>query len=328
MRVTERIAKVKLLVTGGAGFIGSHFVDLALEKLGSDSEVIVLDKLTYAGSMENLTKAGSDSRFTFIRGDITDSKIVDFATHGVTHIVNFAAESHVDNSIESSSEFISTNIVGVQVLLDATLKKKEIQKFLQVSTDEVYGSLESGSAREDSPLLPNSPYAASKAAADLIVRSYHVTHGLDVNISRCSNNYGSRQYPEKIIPLFIYLLNEQKKVTVYGDGLNVRDWLHVSDHCNAIWKILNYGVSGEVYNIGGGLELSNLELTYQILNCLGLSHEGRIEFVRDRKGHDFRYSINYDKISRELGYSPSSKFEIVFPDSLTLEQMDELKKIL
>jgi dTDP-glucose 4,6-dehydratase len=303
---------VRILVTGGAGFIGSHFVDLLLTQLDEDSEVIVYDKLTYAGSMTNLKSALVDSRVKFVEGDIVDTRAVARIFDGITHVINFAAESHVDNSIKDSTEFIRSNVLGVQVLLDAALKYK-VQKFVQVSTDEVYGSIESGSWDEESPLNPNSPYAASKAAADLLVRSYVVTHGLNASISRCSNNYGVRQFPEKIIPLFVRRLSHLQKVPLYGNGLNSRDWLHVEDHCYALWLILKSGGRGDIYNIGGGKELTNYELTTRIVEFFQSDVDNWIEFVEDRKGHDQRYSVDYAKINRELGYSPRINFEDTFP---------------
>ena len=298
---------MRVLVTGGAGFIGSNFVEMALtDQFPNISSVIVLDKLTYAGKLSNLANVSSHPKFEFTHGDICDVELVSDLAGRVDAIINFAAESHVDRSIEDSSEFIRTNVLGTQVLLDAA-KKHKVKKFVQVSTDEVYGSILEGSWDEDQPLLPNSPYSASKAAADLLVRAYFVTHGLNVNITRCSNNFGPRQDPEKLIPNFILKLTQGLKVPVYGDGLNVRDWLYVEDHCKGIYLALTKGISGEIYNIGGGTELTNLELTSKLLSVLEKG-ESSIEFVEDRLGHDRRYSVDSSKIEN-LGYASSEDFE-------------------
>lgn len=300
---------MRLLVTGGAGFIGSNFVRrIADSTLNGISSVTVLDKLTYAGVRENLSAAESLPGYQFIEGDICDPQIVSSLIGEVDAVVNFAAESHVDRSITNAVDFIETNVAGVQVLLDAVNATKKKIRFIQVSTDEVYGSINSGTWAEDSPLLPNSPYSASKAGGELLARSYNKTHGTDVVITRCSNNYGPFHFPEKLIPLFITNLLEGKKVPVYGNGKNVRDWLHVDDHCQGIYKVLMNGKSGEVYNIGGGQELTNLEITHLILNAMN-SNESSIDYVEDRKGHDFRYSVNWSKINRELGYEPKVRFE-------------------
>jgi dTDP-glucose 4,6-dehydratase len=297
---------MRVLVTGGAGFIGSTFVDMAMtDQFSEISSVIVLDKLTYAGKMTNLSKVADNPNFKFVQGDICDVELVNDLATKVDAIINFAAESHVDRSIENSSEFIRTNVLGTQVLLDAA-KNHKVQKFVQISTDEVYGSIPEGSWDENEPLLPNSPYSASKAAADLLVRSYFVTHGLNVNITRCSNNFGPNQDPEKLIPNFILRLIQGKKVPVYGDGLNVRDWVFVEDHCKGIYLILTKGVSGEIYNIGGGTELTNLSLTKKLLQLTG-KDELSIEYVQDRLAHDRRYSVNCRKI-QELGYRSSENF--------------------
>lgn len=294
-------------MTGGAGFIGSNFVEMALtDQFPEISSVIVLDKLTYAGKLSNLSSVANNPNFEFVQGDICDVELVNSLVANVNTIINFAAESHVDRSIESSSEFIRTNVLGTQVLLD-TAKNHKVAKFVQVSTDEVYGSILEGSWDENAPLLPNSPYSASKAAADFLVRAYFVTHGLNVNITRCSNNFGPRQDPEKLIPNFILKLSQGLKVPVYGDGLNVRDWLFVEDHCKGIYLTLTKGVSGEIYNIGGGTELTNLKLTQKLLNLLNRD-DSFISYVPDRLGHDRRYSVNSDKI-QELGYTPSENFE-------------------
>lgn len=299
---------MKLLVTGGAGFIGSNFVRRVLSANSSDiSSVTVLDKLTYAGVLENLDSISNLANFKFVKGDICDFDLVTKLIEDVDAVVNFAAESHVDRSIDGAMDFVQTNIVGVQVLLDAIKNSKKKIRFLQISTDEVYGSIATGTWSEDSPLLPNSPYSASKAGGELLARAYFKTHNLDVVITRCSNNYGPYHFPEKMIPLFITNLLEGKKVPLYGDGSNVRDWLHVDDHCDGIMKVLQKGRAGEIYNIGGGSELSNLELTKLILKAMG-SDDSAIEFVEDRKGHDFRYSVNHDKITQELGYQPKVSF--------------------
>jgi dTDP-glucose 4,6-dehydratase len=270
------------------------------------SSVTVLDKLTYAGSMSNLSELPKNS-FKFVKGDICDPEIVGQLVSENDLVVNFAAESHVDRSIYGARDFINTNVLGTTTLLDA-IKSSKVSTYLQVSTDEVYGSIEKGSWPETDPLLPNSPYAASKASADLVCRSYFKTHGLDVRITRCSNNYGRNQFPEKVIPLFVTNLIDNQKVPVYGSGLNVRDWLHVDDHCFGLFLALTKGKAGEIYNIGGGTELSNVQLTMKILSLLGRD-ETSIEYVDDRKGHDLRYSVDISKISNELGYSPKIDWE-------------------
>lgn len=300
---------MKLLVTGAAGFIGSNFVRMVAKgDLLGVSGVKVLDKLTYAGVKANLNLAANLSWYEFKQGDICDPLTVSELLREVDAVINFAAESHVDRSIAGAKDFVQTNVVGVQVLLDAIKASTRKIRFLQVSTDEVYGSIESGSWTEGCPLEPNSPYSASKASGELLARSYNRTHGMDVVITRCSNNYGTHHYPEKLIPLFITNLIEGKKVPVYGTGENVRDWLHVDDHCRGIYSVLMKGRSGEVYNIGGGRELTNNEITNLILEAMG-ADESSIEYVEDRKGHDLRYSVDWTKISRELGYEPKVKFE-------------------
>jgi dTDP-glucose 4,6-dehydratase len=305
----ERSGHMNLLVTGAAGFIGSNFVRMIADGgLSRISSVTVLDKLTYAGVEANLPLAENFASYQFIHGDICDQAQVDNLISEVDAVINFAAESHVDRSILGAADFVQTNIVGVQVILDAIIASGRKIRFLQVSTDEVYGSIESGSWTEDWPLQPNSPYSASKASGELLARSYNKTHGLDVVITRCSNNYGSHHFPEKLIPLFITNLIEGKKVPVYGTGENVRDWLHVDDHCRGIHSVLMNGRSGEVYNIGGGRELTNNEITSLILEAMG-ADESSIEYVEDRKGHDLRYSVDWTKINRELGYEPQVKFE-------------------
>jgi dTDP-glucose 4,6-dehydratase len=300
---------LNLLVTGAAGFIGSNFVRM-IAKGGFQgiSSVKVLDKLTYAGVKSNLDSVADLSRYEFIKGDICDLSVVSKLLKEVDAVVNFAAESHVDRSISGATDFVQTNVVGVQVLLDAIKASGRKIRFLQVSTDEVYGSIELGSWTEDWPLQPNSPYSASKAGGELLARSYNRTHSIDVVITRCSNNYGSHHFPEKLIPLFITNLIQGEKVPVYGTGENVRDWLHVDDHCRGIYSVLMNGRSGEVYNIGGGRELTNNEITSLILEAMG-ADESSIEYVEDRKGHDFRYSLDWTKINRELGYEPQVKFE-------------------
>jgi dTDP-glucose 4,6-dehydratase len=297
---------MKILVTGGAGFIGSNFVkrQVTLNPMNV-SKIVILDKLTYAGNLNNFTM-GERNEFEFIQGDICDASLIERLLPGVDVILNFAAESHVDRSISSASEFVSTNTLGTQVLLEKSLKAG-VGKFVQISTDEVYGSIEEGTWDEEYPLLPNSPYSASKASADLFVRAYHRTFSMDTNVTRCSNNYGPYQYPEKIIPLFTTNLIQKKKVPIYGKGLNVRDWLHVTDHCRGIEAVIKGGRPGEIYNIGGGTELNNLQLAEKILNHFGYD-ESEIDFVPDRLGHDTRYSVNIKKISTELGYFPSIDF--------------------
>ena len=307
---------MRLLVTGGAGFIGSNFVRHLLTQKKTEVEtLLVLDKLTYAGNLANLNQISNNSNFKFIKGDICDYNLVSDLLSQVDAVVNFAAESHVDRSIENSRDFVLTNILGVQTLLTAITNARNPIRFVQISTDEVYGSISKGSWDESFPLSPNSPYSASKASADMFVRAYFQTHELDVLITRCSNNYGPYQYPEKLIPLFITNIIENKKVPIYGDGLNVRDWLHVDDHCEGIYLVLTKGKSGEIYNIGGGLELTNKEITNEILNSMG-KDETYIRYVEDRKGHDRRYSINCDKISRELGYKPRITFEKGLQDTI------------
>jgi len=300
---------LKILVTGAAGFIGSNFVRMITSgQLQGISGVKVLDKLTYAGVKENLKPAEIFASYQFIQGDICDPAQVSELISDVDAVVNFAAESHVDRSISGATDFVQTNIVGVQILLDAIQTSGRQIRFLQVSTDEVYGSINSGSWTEEWPLLPNSPYSASKASGELLARSYNRTHAMDVVVTRCSNNYGTHHFPEKLIPLFITNLIEGRKVPVYGTGENVRDWLHVDDHCRGIYLVLMNGRSGEVYNIGGGRELTNNEITSLILEAMG-DNENSIEYVEDRKGHDLRYSVDWTKINRELGYQPQVKFE-------------------
>ncbi|HET6530873.1 MAG TPA: dTDP-glucose 4,6-dehydratase [Actinoplanes sp.] len=289
---------MRFLVTGGAGFIGSQFVR---DLLDEGADVLVLDKLTYAGNLANL----AGYRYEFVHGDIADPDVLARVLPGVDVVVNFAAETHVDRSIADSAAFLRTNVLGVQCLLDGA-RSAGVRTFLQVSTDEVYGSIEHGSWPETDPLRPNSPYAAAKAGADLLCLAYHRTHGLDVRITRCSNNYGPFQFPEKVIPLFVTNLLDGRPVPLYGDGLNVRDWLHVSDHCRAIRLVLDKGEAGEVYNVGGGTELTNRELTGLLLDACGADWS-MVRQVADRPGHDRRYSVDISKIEK-LGYAPRVDF--------------------
>ena len=295
---------MKYVVTGGCGFIGSNYVrGLLSDRWGGNVEqVTVIDSLTYAGNLANLDPVIADPRLTFVREDIVNQKEITEILKGHDIVVHFAAESHVDRSISGSAEFIRTNVLGTHSMLQASLNGN-IKQFLHVSTDEVYGSISEGSWDEQEPLLPNSPYAASKASSDLIARSFFVTHGLDVRITRCSNNFGIYQYPEKVMPLFITNLMEGKKVPLYGDGLNVRDWLHVDDHCRGIQLVIDKGRAGQIYNIGGGTELSNIDLTNMIIAAMGAT-KASIEPVEDRKAHDRRYSVDITKIHNELGYAP------------------------
>ncbi len=298
---------MNILVTGGAGFIGSCFVRHMLNK-HSDYKIINLDALTYCGNLENLDDIKNNPNYTFVHGNICDRNLVRDLVSEVDCVINFAAESHVDNSIKHPEIFVETNVQGTLNLLQAS-KEIGIERFLQVSTDEVYGALgKTGYFYETTPLAPNSPYSASKAGADMLVRAYHNTYGLPTLNTRCSNNYGPYQYPEKLIPFFISKLLRGEKVPVYGDGLNVRDWLYVYDHCEAIDVVLHKGKIGEVYNIGGHNEKTNLEITHLILNAMG-KDESYIEHVTDRLGHDRRYAISNDKITSELGWKPSLTFE-------------------
>jgi len=296
-----------ILITGGAGFIGSCFVKHMIAE-HPDYKIINLDALTYCGNIENLDDIKANPNYTFIHGNICDKNLVRDLIKEVDYVVNFAAETHVDNSISNPEIFIETNVQGTLNLLQAS-KEIGVEKYLQVSTDEVYGALgKTGYFYETTPLAPNSPYSASKASADMLVRAYHNTYGLPALITRCSNNYGPYQYPEKLIPFFISKLLKDEKVPVYGDGLNVRDWLYVYDHCKAIDIVLHKGKIGEVYNIGGHNEKTNLEITHLILETMG-KDESYIEYVTDRLGHDRRYAISNDKITSELGWKPSVTFE-------------------
>ncbi|MFD5005534.1 dTDP-glucose 4,6-dehydratase [Streptomyces mutabilis] len=298
----------RILVTGGAGFIGSHLVRTVLapqEPLGA-VHVTVLDSLTYAGSQENLATVRHHPRFRFVRGDITDAVVVDRLVAEHDAVVHLAAESHVDRSIAAALPFVHTNVLGTQTLLDAALRHGT-EPFLHVSTDEVYGSVPSGSSTEQDPLMPSSAYSASKASSDLLALACHRTHGLDVRVTRCSNNYGPYQFPEKLIPRFVTRLLRGENVPLYGDGANIRDWLHVDDHCRGLIAVLAGGRPGEIYNIGGGTELTNRELTGALLTAFGVGWD-RVDRVADRKGHDLRYSVDWTKIRRELGYEPRRDF--------------------
>jgi dTDP-glucose 4,6-dehydratase len=301
---------MKILVTGGAGFIGSEFVRSTVRGILPDSAgscVTVLDKLTYSGNLANLAPVADMPNFRFVRGDTCDSAIVNEVIAGQDVIVHFAAETHVDRSIADPSQFVRTNIVGTQVLLESALHHR-VRRFIQVSTDEVYGSIEAGSWTEESPVDPNMPYAATKAGSDLLALSYHRTFGLDVVVTRCTNNYGLHQFPEKIIPLFVTNLLEGQRVPLYGDGGNKRDWLHVFDHCQAIQLALLSGEAGNIYHVGGGTELSNEELTTRLLEACGVGWE-MVDYAPDRPGHDRRYSLDISKSRRELGYKPVIDFD-------------------
>jgi dTDP-glucose 4,6-dehydratase len=300
---------MRIVITGAAGFIGSRFAELFLEqadRLGYD-DIIILDALTYSGRRENMDAILRDSRVRFVEASITDEKVTNDLLHGAHAVVHFAAESHVDRSIAGARPFFETNVLGTQQLLESA-RTGGVERFIHISTDEVYGSIDHGSWPEDHLLQPNSPYSSSKAASDLCALSYHRTFGLGVIVTRCSNNYGPRQFPEKLIPLFVTNLSDGLKVPLYGDGLNVRDWLHVDDHCRGILLVLEGGRSGEIYNIGGGTELTNRAIVNQILE-LCASDESMIDVVPDRLGHDRRYSVDCSKIKNELGYFPQVSFE-------------------
>ncbi len=301
---------MRILVTGGAGFIGSNFVRRTLEDAYpglEGAEVTVLDALTYSGNLENLRPVADSPRYRFVEGDIRDADLLDRLFPEVDAVVHFAAESHVDRSVRDASIFVETNVLGTQRLLDAALRN-DLKRFVHVSTDEVYGSISEGSWAEDRPLEPNSPYSASKAGSDLLARSYHRTHGLNVSITRCSNNYGPYHFPEKVIPLFVTNLIDDRHVPLYGEGDNIRDWLHVDDHTRGIALVLVGGRAGEVYNIGGGTELTNRELTGLLLDATGRDWS-YVDRVQDRLGHDLRYSVDISKIRAELGYEPQVPFE-------------------
>jgi len=300
---------MRYFVTGGAGFIGSNYVrGLLGGSWDADPTLVtVFDAFTYAGNLENLASFASDSRLRIVKGDIREATDIDAALPGHDVVVHFAAESHVDRSIESGSIFVTTNVLGTQQMLEGVMRHN-VETFVHVSTDEVYGSIDEGSWDEQKPLLPNSPYAASKASSDLLARSYARTYGIDVRITRCSNNFGTHQFPEKVIPLFVTNLIDGNKVPLYGDGLNVRDWLHVDDHCRGIQLVINNGKSGEIYNIGGGTELTNRELTTLILQAFNYGEE-MVQPVADRLGHDRRYSVDWSKINRDLGYTPTMTLE-------------------
>ncbi|CAG7659167.1 dTDP-glucose 4,6-dehydratase [Paenibacillus allorhizosphaerae] len=298
---------MRILVTGGAGFIGSNFITYMINKY-PDYEIINLDALTYAGNLENLKHIQDHPKYLFIKGDIADPRIVDDVfQRSIDIVINFAAESHVDKSISDPGVFIRTNVMGTHVLLEAA-RKYRVGKFIHISTDEVYGTLgDTGLFTETTPLAPNSPYSASKAGSDLLVRSYHETYGLNINITRCSNNYGPYQFPEKLIPLMITNALQNKELPVYGDGLNVRDWIHVKDHCSAIETVMLKGKNGEIYNIGGRNERTNIEIVKTILIELG-KPESLITYVEDRPGHDKRYGIDASKIIDQLGWIPEYNF--------------------
>ena len=311
---------INILVTGGAGFIGSNFINFMLNKY-KEYKFINVDCLTYAGNLDNLKNLVDESRYFFIEGDIRNRKFIKkvFEDYDIRIVVNFAAESHVDRSIVSPQDFITTNVLGTHILLDeaksywnlgiSTFKFPNDVKFIQISTDEVYGSLDNnGSFKEDSPISPNSPYSASKASADLIVQAYNRTYGLPINITRCSNNYGINQFPEKLIPKIIELANKNYSIPIYGNGLQIRDWIHVIDHCSAIDRVIHIGISGEIYNIGSNFEMRNIDIAHIILEKMN-KPLSLISFVKDRLGHDYRYAIDNSKIRRKLGWSPSISFE-------------------
>lgn len=303
---------MNLMITGGAGFIGSRFAEMLVTKEIPNhySSITVVDNLTYSGNLSNLDAVISMPGFYFQKADICNKTEIEsiIEQRSIDVIVNFAAESHVDRSIESAFEFLNTNVMGTQNLLDLA-KKHGINRYLQVSTDEVYGSIPTGSWEEDEPLKPNSPYSASKAGADLLVLAYGKTYGMNVGITRCCNNYGLRQYPEKIIPLFVSNLIDGKRVPIYGDGNQIREWIHVDDHCRGVFEVLQNGNPGEIYNIAGTDELRNIELARKIISFFGKSEDEAFQFVADRKGHDIRYSLTGNKIREELGFEPKVDFE-------------------
>jgi dTDP-glucose 4,6-dehydratase len=308
---------VRILVTGGAGFIGSNFVRRAIEGALpglEDAEIVVLDALTYSGNLANLAPVADSSRYSFVHGDIRDGALLERVLADVDAVVHFAAETHVDRSVRDASSFVETNVLGTQRLLDAAVHAG-LPRFVHVSTDEVYGSITEGSWTESSVLEPNSPYSASKAGSDLLVRSYVVTHGINASITRCSNNYGPYHFPEKVIPLFVTNLIDGLHVPLYGDGRNVRDWLHVDDHCRGIALVLSGGAPGAIYNIGGGTELSNRELTELLVEATGRDWSF-VDLVDDRLGHDLRYSVDWSRIATELGYAPRVSFDRGLADTV------------
>ena len=305
---------MRLLVTGGCGFIGSAFVRMALER---GAEVVNFDKLTYAGNPANVAEVADDPRYHFVQGDIADPVVVAEAIQGCDAVVNFAAESHVDRSILDPSEFIRTDVLGTATLL-AAAREAAVGRFVQVSTDEVYGSIESGSFTETDPLMPSSPYSASKAGGDLQVLAWHHTYGIDAVITRGSNTFGPRQYPEKLIPLFVTNALDEQPLPVYGDGMQIRDWIYVTDHCEGIWTALHKGVAGEVYNVGGGNEVPNIDITQRILALTG-ADLSLIRYVTDRLGHDRRYSIATQKL-RDIGWAPKVEFEAALAETVAWYQ--------
>ncbi len=313
---------MSILVTGGAGFIGSHFIRYFLRKYPNQS-IVNVDALTYAGNLENLKGIQKEDSYTFVKGDIVNYELMEYLVkeYGVELILNFAAESHVDRSILHSTECVRTNIVGTQCLLD--IAKNNRIRFIQISTDEVYGSLgPSGFFTEQTPLSPNSPYSASKASADCLVRSYHETFGLNVNITRCSNNYGPFQFPEKLIPLMIIKAIKGEALPVYGNGQNIRDWLHVRDHCSAIDAVIQRGKPGEVYNVGGNNEWTNVDIVRKVMEMIG-NPKATITFIKDRQGHDYRYAIDSSKIQNELGWSPTYVFETGLSETVSWYQSNQ-----
>lgn len=312
---------MKILITGGAGFIGSNYVRELISNNSPWGEIVILDALTYAGNLANLDFALNNDQVKFVKGDIRDENLVKELMSDTHTVVHFAAESHVDRSIMEPKNFVSTNVLGTANLLKFALKFG-VNRFLHVSTDEVYGSIKEGSWTEKSPLEPNSPYSATKASSDLLAISYWKTFGLPVLVSRCSNNFGTNQHIEKLIPLTITNLLDDQPIPIYGNGLNIRDWLHVSDHCRAINNLLNKGKPGEIYNIGGGNEKTNLEIVKLITSILD-KNENLIKFVSDRKGHDFRYSVNYEKIQKDCGYIPLKNFENAITETVRWYQNNE-----
>ena len=314
---------MRYLVTGGAGFIGSEYVRMLLSGSLTDApvtQVTVLDALTYAGNLANLSPVEADPRFRFVHGSICDVAAVDAVMAGVDVVVNYAAETHVDRSISGPSDFVMTNVVGAQTVLDAALRHG-VGRVVQIGTDEVYGSIAEGSWTEESPLMPNSPYSAAKAAAELMVRAYWKTYGLNVSSTRCSNNYGHYQFPEKVIPLFVTNLMDGLSVPLYGTGENVRDWLHVSDHCRGVQIVVERGAGGESYNIGGGVELTNRELTGLLLDAMGADWSS-VSAVPDRLGHDLRYSVDDSKL-RALGYAPVADFSSALAETVEWYRANE-----